>query len=251
MPTPAPLVYELSAMPEFGAFVATSPLLAAAPRGHGNRVLVIPGFTAGDLTTAPMRSTLRLLGHRPSGWGLGVNIGPDDNTVRLLQRRVDDFVRRNRGPIDIVGWSLGGIIARLIAIHRPGDVRQVISMGSPIRVENPHANLSDAVRIVAQMAGLQRGRRSHDLTSVPVPSTAIFSRQDGIVAPSACQQPVGPTAENIEVRGSHTGLAHNPSVVWAVADRLAWNGEDPWRPFVAPGCVRRLYPSHGTSAETP
>ncbi|MEM9034950.1 MAG: alpha/beta hydrolase [Actinomycetota bacterium] len=244
MPKPAPLVYELSAMPELGAFFASSPWLAGAPRGNGNRVLVIPGFTAGDITTAPLRTALRVLGNRPSGWGLGANIGPDDNTVRLLQRRVDELVRRNRGPIDIVGWSLGGIIGRLISVYRPDDVRQVISMGSPIRVEDPHANLSDAVRIVAQMAGLQRGRRSHDLTSVPVPSTAIFSRQDGIVAPSACQQPEGPTAENIEVRGSHTGLAHNPSVVWAVADRLAWNGRDEWQPFVPPGCARRFYPGH-------
>lgn len=244
MPRPAPLFYELLAVPELGALAASSPWLSRAPRGHGNHVLVIPGFTAGDLTTAAMRATLRALGHRPVGWGLGLNIGPDDNTVRLLQRRVDELVHRNQGPIDIVGWSLGGIIGRLIALYRPRDVRQVISMGSPIRVEDPHANLSDAVRIVAQMAGLQQGSRTHDLTVVPVPSTAIWSRQDGIVAPSACRQTPGPTAENIEVRGSHIGLAHNPTVVWAVADRLAWS-DGPWEPFVAPECASRFYPAPG------
>ena len=247
MPKPAPLFYELSALPELGAFMATAPWLASAPRGNGRRVLVIPGFTAGDLTTAPLRAVLRVLGHRPSGWGLGANIGPDDNTVRQLMRRVDELVHRNGGPIDLVGWSLGGIMSRLIALYRPHDVRQVISLGSPIRVEDPEANLSDAVRIVAQMAGLQRERSTHDLTHVPVPSTCVFSRGDGIVAPSSCQQPPGPTAENVEVRGAHIGLAHNPTVVWTVADRLAWvDGED-WRPFEPPERLRCLFPSSTTA----
>jgi len=31
-------------------------------------------------------------------------------------------------------------------------------------------------------------------------------RQDGVVAPGSCLQPVGPTSENIEVRGAHIGL---------------------------------------------
>ena len=243
MPKPAPLFYELSAGPELGALLATAPWLATAPRGRGNRVLVIPGFTAGDLTTAPLRAVLRALGHRPAGWGLGANIGPDDNTVRMLMRRVDELVERKRGPNYLVVWSLGGNIIRHIALYRPHDVRQVISMGSPIRVEDPEANLSDAVRIVAQMAGLQRDRATHDLTHVPVPSTAIFSRGDGIVAPSSCQQPPGPTAENVEVRGAHIGLAHNPTVVWTVADRLAWADGDPWRPFEPPARLGCLFPS--------
>jgi pimeloyl-ACP methyl ester carboxylesterase len=239
---PAPSIFELSAIPEFGAFILSAPFLAAAPRGRGRRVLVIPGFTAGDLTTAPMRLALRALGHRPSAWGLGANVGADDITVRQLLRTLDRLVRANKGPIDIVGWSLGGIMARLLALHRPEDVRQAISLGSPIRVEDPEANLSDAVRIIAQLAGLQRGRRAHDLTEIPVPSTAIFSRQDGVVAADTCKQPPGPIAENIEVRGAHCGLAHNPAVVWAVADRLAQpDGE--WAPFEPPARLRFLYPS--------
>ena len=130
-------------------------------------------------------------------------------------------MKQNGGPIDIVGWSLGGIMARLLALHHPDRVRQAISLGSPIRVEDPEANLSESVRRLSQLAGLQRGRRGHDLTVIPVPSTVIYSRQDGVVAPASCLQPVGPTSENIEVRGAHIGLGHNASAVWAVADRLA------------------------------
>ncbi len=188
---------------------AVGPWLATAPRGIGRRVLVLPGFTAGDVSTAPLRFALRALGHRPAPWGLGLNVGPDDETVRQLLRRLDQLVKQNGGPIDVVGWSLGGIMARLLALHHPDRVRQAISLGSPIRVEDPEANLSESVRRLSQLAGLQRGRRGHDLTVIPVPSTVIYSRQDGVVAPASCLQPVGPISENIEVRGAHIGLGHN------------------------------------------
>ncbi len=239
---PAPPFYEFSAIPEFGAFLLSTPWLATAPRGHGRRVLVLPGFTAGDVSTAPLRTALRALGHRPSPWGLGLNVGPDDETVRQLLRLLDKLVRQNGGPIDIVGWSLGGIMARLLALHHPDRVRQVVSLGSPIHIVDPDANVSDAVRRLSQLAGLQRDRRGHDLTEVPVPSTVIFSRGDGVVAPASCVQPVGPTSENIEVRGAHIGLGHNPAVVWAVADRLA-QADGEWAPFEPPALLSWCYPN--------
>lgn len=241
MDRPAPAISELLAIPELGAFVLSAPWLATAPRGAGRRVLVLPGFTAGDVSTVPLRLALRALGHRPAPWGLGLNVGPDDETVRQLLRRLEELVKQNRGPIDIVGWSLGGIMARLLALHHPDRVRQVVSLGSPIRVEDPEANLSESVRRLSQLAGLQRGRRGHDLTVIPVPSTVIFSRNDGVVAPASCLQPVGPTSENIEVRGPHIGLGHNAAAVWAVADRLAQR-DGQWTPFVPPAAMSWCYP---------
>lgn len=242
MERPGRPLCELSALPELGAFIGTSPVLALAPKGRGRRVLVLPGFTAGDISTAPLRAALRLLGHRPSGWGLGINVGADDETVRQLLRLLAKLNRQNGGPIDIVGWSLGGVIGRLLAIHHPDQVRQVVSLGSPLRVEDPEANLSDRVRRIAQMAGIQRGRRPHDLSQVPVPSTSIWSRHDAVVAAITCIQREGPTAENVEVRGAHIGLGHNPTVVWAVADRLA-QADGEWHRFEPPSWLRPLYPS--------
>lgn len=247
MDRPARPLCELSAIPEFGAFVGTSPLLAMAPRGSGRRVLVLPGFTAGDVSTTPLRLALRVLGHRPSGWGLGINVGPDDETVRQLLRLLDRLTRSNGGPIDVVGWSLGGVLGRLLAIHHPDKVRQVVSLGSPLRVEDPEANLSDRVRRIAQMTGLRRGQRAHDLSNVPVPSTSIWSRHDAVVAPITCIQQPGPTAENIEVYGAHIGLGHNPTVVWAVADRLA-QADGSWQPFEPPSWMRSMYPSSDDTA---
>ncbi|MEY4231174.1 MAG: hypothetical protein RLZZ362_2023, partial [Actinomycetota bacterium] len=63
-----------------------------------------------------------------------------------------------------------------------------------------------------------------------VPSTAIYSRTDGVVRWHTCIDEVSDIHENIEVRGSHSGLGFNPAVVVAVSDRLAQR-EGRWTPF--------------------
>ncbi|MFM0842121.1 hypothetical protein QU892_27820, partial [Citrobacter freundii] len=67
-------------------------------------------------------------------------------------------------------------------------------------------------------------------TAPPVPTTAIYSRTDGICAWQCCVEVEGPITENIEVMGSHCGLGHNPAAVYAVADRLA-QPEGSFKPF--------------------
>ncbi len=248
MRRPRMFAREITAFGEFGAYLTFVPgLLAAAPRGHGSHVLVLPGFVSGDVATIPLRRTLQLLGHRPHGWGLGTNIGPDDITLAALLRKVDRLVDLQGGPIDIVGWSLGGIFGRLIAQHRPEDVRQVISMGSPLRISDPHDEVSNPIRIIGKLVGLEAQRRRHDIRRIPVPSTSIYSRHDGVVAPAACLQTPGPQSENIEVYGAHTGLGHNLAAVWTVADRLA-QPDGVWEPFVVPDRLAALFPEPSVAA---
>ena len=74
-----------------------------------------------------------------------------------------------------------------------------------------------------------------------MPATAIFSRSDGIVAWQGCLEREGPASENIEVEGSHSGLGHNPLVLYAIADRLA-QPEGRWRPFDRSGLRSLVYP---------
>ena len=83
---------------------------------------------------------------------------------------------------------------------------------------------------------------SHDVP--PVPSTAIYSQQDGIVAWQNSREPKAPHTDNIEVKGSHCGLGVNPTVLWAIADRLAQE-EGQWKPFERGGIRSLLYPSSG------
>ena len=156
--------------------------------------------------------------------------------------------------MSIVGWSLGGIFARRLALRAPRDVRQVITLGSPFA--STGRDPDDAGhRAYRRLAAVHADRRIHPSAGraqrpLPVPSTAVFSRRDGVVDWRACIQEPGPRSENVEVRASHLGLGHHPAVLWLIADRLAQpRGE--WRPFEPPAHLglRGLFPGEGPAPE--
>ncbi len=76
---------------------------------------------------------------------------------------------------------------------------------------------------------------------ISVPSTAVYSRRDGIVAWQACIEPETALHENVEVRCAHLGFGVDPATLWLVADRLAVPAGR-WRRFRPPAGSRLLYP---------
>lgn len=215
--------------------------LRDAARGDGHGVLVLPGFTASDTSTGALRSFLHEQNFRPHRWKLGVNLGPTRRVVEGVEERVR-ALSEAEGPISVIGWSLGGIYAREIARRAPEHVRQVITLGTPFRIEN---------RSQTWASGLyERLSRWHVEEEVigqaylpppPVPSSSIYSRTDGIVSWIACLDPEGGPHENIEVRSSHCGLGHSLASAWAIADRLA-QAPGEWAPFSPPPRIQRWYP---------
>ena len=221
---------EMRAIWEFGAFLATLPWLRTAPRGDGHPVLVLPGLLASDVSTLPMRTYLADRGYAVHGWELGRNAGPRDGVEEKMLERLKNLRQRHGRKVSLVGWSMGGNYARRLARISADDVRLVISMGSPF-TGNPKA--SNVWRLFEMVSGRKvddAHRRSATQQPLPVPSTSIYSRSDGIVAWQNCVEQEGAQAENIEVEGSHSGLGHNPAALYAVADRLA-QAEGEWRPF--------------------
>jgi pimeloyl-ACP methyl ester carboxylesterase len=207
-------------------------------------VLVLPGFLASDASTTPLRSYLRRLGYHVHGWGLGRNVGPFKLILLGMRDRLDELAHSHRRPVTIIGWSLGGIFSRELARERPEAVRQVITLGSPFRLTR-HGP-TRARWVFERLTHLhvdpsELPLPEHTRNAVPVPASAVYSRSDGIVPWLTCVEAVGHQRENIEVRGSHCGLGHNPAVVWAVADRLAQVAPS-WRPFRPPAWLRHLYP---------
>ncbi len=238
---PSSILRELRALPEFG-FVGSSALMAAyvAPLGPPRPVLVLPGFVSGDSATLPLRLFLRSIGHKPSGWRVGLNVGASHHIAEGVDRTLRDLAQEFGEPIDIIGWSAGGILGRVLALNRSELVRQVISLGSPINMESSQTNIGYLQRLSAKLF-LEMPRR-FDLDRVPVPSTTIWTRTDGVVPGLACRQSIRHNAEVVEVRGSHTGLGANPAVFYVLADRLALP-RSAWRPFDPPDMLRRFYPS--------
>ena len=251
-PTPPPsrllMLAEGRALWEAGATLATWPLLQTAPRGDHHAVLVFPGLIASDGSTKLLRRYLESLGYEAHGWGLGRNLGPRAGIEGGMVRRLQELYERHNGrKVSLVGWSLGGVYARMLANLYPDMVRNVVTLGSPLR---GHAYSTNAWRVYEFVSG----QKSHDpermqhVTATPsMPVTSIYSRSDGVVAWQCSLTEPGPQSENIEVLASHVGLGAHPAVLYALADRLAQPGGE-WKPFDRKWFGPLVYPIPATNA---
>lgn len=228
------------------ALFTLAPVLALAPRGDGHSVLVLPAFATNDHSTGLLRMFLAQRGYDARSWDLGWNL--DHKTVgeqgEIIVRRIAALWKESGRKVSLVGWSLGGVIAREAARRMPGKVRNVITLGSPF-AGDPSAN---AIRgLYEYLSGniidspATRERFANGRQTLPMPSTAVFSRTDGIAAWQNCIGEENAISENIEVVSSHFGLVVNPAVLHLVADRLA-QPENAWRRFVRPRALAFLYP---------
>jgi hypothetical protein len=226
------LLLEGRAVLELAALLVATPLLRRAPRGDGHAVLVLPAFMTSDFSTRVPRSFLRDRGYAAQGWKLGRNTGPTPETVAALVQRLHELRRRHDRRVSVIGWSLGGVYARELARAFPSDVRQVITLATPFR------NL-EAINVPAFLLTRRRPHpneaafRERLRLPLPVPTTAIYSRTDGIASWRSCVADPGPQSESIEVESSHLSIGHHPVVLLTIADHLA-QAEDAWQPFRPP-----------------
>lgn len=208
---------ELGAALDAVRLVGAMPRLATAPRGDGHLVVDIPGWRAPEVTGAPLRGYLRALGYDARGWGFGTNLGDPRRDVERLAGRVLELVDQAGSPASLVGWSLGGVIAREVARRHPDAVRRVITYGTPVVGGPAHTTIARA-----QAGGTRRATRRLDPAApIRVPLTAIFSTRDGIVSWQACIDHSTPGVEHVEVSSTHIGMGVDPDVWAIVADRLS------------------------------
>ena len=251
-PFPLPLLEVGRALGEMASLPAANAVLQFAPSGDGHPVIVCPGFLTSDRSTTFLRQFIRSRGYRVSGWNLGRNMGPGTAgpNAEFLAKQVIDVYRETRRKVSLVGWSLGGLLARELAKRIPDQVRQVITLGSPIAVGPNATSVSWIYRQVGDtpFPAEEIARMVEELRQPPAhtPSTAIYSRTDGVVPWRGSIEPEAPNTDNIEVYASHCGLGVNPFVFFAIADRLALP-ENGWRPFdrKASRWRRIAYPSSG------
>ena len=235
-------------------FWALRPLLRLTGAGDQHPVLILPGFYSDDTWTMPLRWALRGQGYWVYGWRLGRNIGPTTKIVDGMLDRIAQLHREHDRTVTLIGHSLGGIFARILARKEPEAVRQVITLGSPYRlVEGDRTGVPKA--LWEQYRPLHDARlplldvREEDREPLTVPATSIYSRTDGVAPWQTCIDTRGENAENIEVRGSHIGMSVNPAVILAVLDRLA-QPEGDWRPFAPPSALRPWYPRPASWRDT-
>ncbi|MEI9851127.1 MAG: alpha/beta hydrolase [Sphingomonas sp.] len=200
--------------------------LRAAPRGDGRPVLVLPGLFNSDLSNLAMRGFLRSLGYRAYGWGLGRNLGARTigGDAERLVARVEAIGGETGETVTLVGVSLGGIMARIVAQRRPELVREVITVSSPFAGPATSTNVWRAFELVTgEKIGdpLVRERAAEAAAPLAVPATAIWSRSDGFVNGLICHDD---SCRSIEVESSHMGVQLKPEVLLAIAGVLAGEG---------------------------
>ena len=176
------MALEVRAIWEFSALLPAWPLLNRAPRGDNHPVVVFPGLSANDISTAPLRRYLQLLNYLACGWDQGFNFGPRPGVLEEAKNQVIRTFASTGRKVSLIGWSLGGIYARELAKELPDMVRGVITLGTPFAGSHKSTN---AWRLYELASGrsVTRETASYNLpVAPPVPTTSIFSRTDGVVA---------------------------------------------------------------------
>jgi triacylglycerol lipase len=205
------------------------------PRGDGRAVLLLPGFLAGDYTLAPLAIWLRRIGYRPALAGFLTNTGCSERALERIEGRADELVAGGAGRVALIGHSRGAHQAKALATRRRDLVSHVIGLGGgfseQLAVSAPTAGAVRLVRAWHSRTG--DGRANGCLTegcrcaftrdyAAPFPEsvrlTSVYSKTDGVVRWQSC---VVPYADNVEVRGTHVGLALNPEAYVAIATALA------------------------------
>ncbi len=210
--------------------------------GDGHPVLILPGFMASDISTIPLRSFIDKLNYKVYGWGEGTNFANIDY-IQLLSEKVQRIYDRHEEPITLIGWSLGGVYARQLAKENPEIIRQIIVMGTPFKG-------LDKINNAAWMYDLLKKSKiidqeiDQDLLNdfplpAPVPTTAIFTKEDGVVPWEYCLEDEDEWHQNIQVRGSHFGLGVNPLVLQIIADRLEFDRSN-WQYFETSNLIEDL-----------
>lgn len=244
---------------EFGALQASWPVIKQTlPKGDGHPVLFLPGFMTSDVFTAPLQSRVAERGFKVYGWENGFNMGFDEKTAEHLKKRLKEIYDENGGQkVTIVGHSLGGIFARELAREFPDMVRGVITMGTPFgKMDDPAEATSEHLNKLYEFFNPDSVHKDMEdigargLTPPAVPTTSLFSRDDGVVNWKHTLNPACPEAENIEVYGSHMGMTVNPLTIAAVVDRLAQK-EGEWKPFDRKKYMMLLYPKGADEADIP
>ncbi len=207
------------------------------PHGNGSGVVIIPGFLGSDRYLLQLHSWLERVGYRSYRSGITLNA---ECPNLLIQNRLNAIIDRaldeTGQKVDLIGHSLGGMMARSLAGQRPNDVASIITLAAPSNENMSHEMVRRAAQVVRKQILREQGPKvlpkcythhctcdflTHLRSDVPpsVLETAIYTRDDGIVNWRCCV--TGKPNVDVEVTGTHIGLVFNAAAYTTIATRLA------------------------------
>lgn len=189
-------------------------------KGDGHPVLVVPGLLTSDISTYLMRRFIRKHGYTSYGWNLGRNLGNVEE-LTIISGIIADLYQKHQQKVTLIGWSLGGIYVRELAKEKPHLVRQIVTMGSPFAAPDAPNHALWVYKLFNDFQSIDPIWWEKLPVPASVPTTAFYSKQDGIVPWQACrEQAEDATHRNVEVRGSHFGFPFNVAVLKGIIELL-------------------------------
>jgi len=228
---PAPPLYnmllETRSLIEWSSMVCLYPFIPKRKKGGNKPVILIPPYLGNDFSTSFVRKYLNSLGFKAYRWDLGANM-IRSSYIPLLEEKLEEVFSKHQEKVSLVGWSGGGIFAKILANRHPDKIEQIITIGAPIwgvmDLSTPINGLLDFLRGKSLK---ERNKRFLDeLEDIPkVPITCIYTKTDGIVPWKHCieAETYRQDIRNIEVYGSHSGLGANATVLLTIANSLNAN----------------------------
>jgi len=246
------MVMESRSLLEWTSIYCLYPFIPKRIKGEGRPVLLIPPYLGDDTSTQFVRKYLTSLGFKTYKWELGFNM-VKSHYIPRLEEKLADIYQEHQKKVSIVGWSGGGIFAKIMANRHPDQIEQILTIGSPIwgvmDMKTPVYGLMEFFR--GKSLKERNERFLAELEPVPkVPVTCIYTKTDGLVPWKHCIEASSfrKDIKNIEVFGSHSGMGANASVLLVTANMLSANIQGKKIRDVGSNIERYLYPNFWNKA---
>jgi pimeloyl-ACP methyl ester carboxylesterase len=189
------------------------PKLAIAASASPQTVMILPGFGTRPGRMRYLAEQLETAGHVAKRWGLGRNWGPNPDSFDQLEARMLELHARHGRKVVLVGWSLGGLFARELAKRQPHAVAKVITMGSPFSGSPRANNVWRAYQFITGHSVDAPPVEAELAVKPPVETIALWSANDGAIAPRCAAGRPGERDRAIAVRCTHLGFTYDPQVI--------------------------------------
>jgi pimeloyl-ACP methyl ester carboxylesterase len=189
--------------------------------GKGQTVLLLPGYGAHVKAMGLVKRYLTRLDYQVHDWSLGTNNGDMKGSLPLVQADIDRIVQQTGKPVSLIGWSLGGTMARECAREEPASIRQIITLGSPV-VGGPRFT---AFKPLFERRGFDLDRAANTVLSryrkpLNTAVTALYCKRDSIVHWQACIDRFSENVDHVEIKTPHMSMPFSAEVMGLLHDRL-------------------------------
>lgn len=194
--------------------------IAVAPAANPQVTMILPGFATHPMRMRYLARHLEAAGHITKRWGLGFNWGPTEENFAAIEARLAHLHALHGRKVVLIGWSLGGLYARELAKRQPDLVSKVITMGSPFSGSPRANNVWRAYQFITGHSVDAPPIAAELPVKPPVETIALWSPNDGVIAPRCAAGRAGERDRAVALRCTHMGFTYDPQVIGTLLTEL-------------------------------